>query len=103
MEHLIDKLDLRAFINSQSDGIETVLSNNGQNISGGQRQRLVILRELLRDKNVLVLDEGTSSLDKETKDSIEDFLLETDLTVIYITHPRSDDELKEFDKIINLA
>ena len=103
MEHLIDKLDLRAFINSQSDGIETVLSNNGQNISGGQRQRLVILRELLRDKNMLVLDEGTSSLDKETKDSIEDFLLETDLTVIYITHPRSDDELKEFDKIINLA
>lgn len=99
---LVDDLSLKEFVDSQENGLETQLKNNGENISGGQRQRLVILRELLRNKDVIIFDEGTSSLDKISKDLIEDFLMKSSVTVLYITHPRSDDELKKFDKVIKL-
>lgn len=99
---LIDKLSLTEFIDGQKNGLNTYLKNNGENISGGQRQRIVILRELLKNKDVIIFDEGTSSLDKRNKDLIEDFLMKSSVTVLYITHPRSDDELKKFDKVIKL-
>lgn len=101
IEKIANSLGLSEFL-SEENRLNTELKNNGENISGGQRQRLVILREILKNKDVIILDEGTSSLDKKTKDAIEDFLLKSSLTIIYIIHPRSDDELNKFDKIIRL-
>jgi ABC-type bacteriocin/lantibiotic exporter with double-glycine peptidase domain len=66
----------------------TSLSQNGGNISGGQKQRLLIARVLYKKPKVLILDEATSSLDVETELAImeELKLLTSDITIIFITH-----------------
>lgn len=91
------------FTNSLDEKENTKIINNGDNLSGGQRQRLVLAREYIRRKNWILMDEPTSSLDNLTKMQIEKELLEDkNLTLIYVIHPRSDEELKGFDEVISL-
>ncbi|MCG8684109.1 MAG: ABC transporter ATP-binding protein [Desulfobacterales bacterium] len=65
------------------------LDDSGAALSGGQRQRLSFLRTLVCDPNVLLLDEPTSSLDKDSKKMVEQMAIEACLvgkTVVMVTH-----------------
>ena len=55
------------FIRSLTDGYDTVLSEEGSNISQGQKQLLTIARAILKDPKILILDEATSSVDTRTE------------------------------------
>jgi len=59
------------FINEQSDGIDTLVGEDGVLLSGGQRQRLAIARALLKNAPILILDEATSALDTESERKIQ--------------------------------
>ncbi|MDR4987117.1 bacteriocin ABC transporter ATP-binding protein [Bacillus cereus] len=68
---------------------ETFLEENASNLSGGQRQRLAIARALLKQPDILILDEATSNLDSSTEKHITDMLKELGsqgITVIMIAH-----------------
>lgn len=62
------------------------VESNGTNLSGGQAQRLVIARGLLRKKNLFLLDEITSSLDKENSTKIRTLIYQLPVMVIEVAH-----------------
>lgn len=76
---------------------------NGANLSGGEKQRISIARALIKQSQLLMLDEVTSALDNETSISITNNLLDIkDTTKIMITHRLDEAVLRRFDEIIVL-
>lgn len=65
---------------------ETVISENGSNFSGGQKQRLLIARALYQEPNFLLFDEATSHLDMITEEHISKTLKELNITQVVIAH-----------------
>jgi ATP-binding cassette, subfamily B, bacterial len=59
------------FIQTFSDGYDTVIGERGVTLSGGQRQRLALARAFLTDPKILILDDATSAIDSETEDKIQ--------------------------------
>lgn len=84
----LDAVNLLNIVNALPDGIDTIISAATHNMSGGQKQRLMIARMLLRKPSFIILDEATSSLDVETEKFIIQMLKEKmiDATVIVISH-----------------
>ena len=76
------------FIYNLPNKIETVIGENGLRLSGGQKQRLAIARNFYLKKEIIVMDEATSSLDEENENRIIDSLnnLKGKKTIILITH-----------------
>ena len=74
---LLEYLDyacIRKEIEELPMGLDTILTPGATNISGGQRQRLLLARALIREPNVLFLDEATSALDIEAQRAISEYL-----------------------------
>lgn len=83
---------------AQDLDLSTVLQNNGENISGGQKIRLELARFLLRKKQLMLVDEVTASLDNETAQKIRDLIFNLPITIIEVAH-HIDDESR-YDDII---
>ncbi|WP_078577549.1 peptidase domain-containing ABC transporter [Salipaludibacillus agaradhaerens] len=81
-------------------GYHTVIGENGVSLSGGQRQRIAIARVLAKDPKILLIDEGTSNLDKATEKEILFNLYKRDMTVVSITHRT--DSISEYESIYEL-
>lgn len=76
---------------------------NGANLSGGERQRISIARSLLRQAPVLLVDEATAALDKETAFQVSGAILDLDgLTRIVVTHALDEALLRRYDGILVL-
>jgi len=68
--HCLEEAQMKEFVESLPDGLDTVTGENGVRLSGGQRQRIGIARALYADPPFLVMDEATSALDNETEQAI---------------------------------
>ncbi len=67
---VLEDAQLKEFVESLPQGLDTVVGERGARISGGQRQRVGIARALYRDPEVLVFDEATSALDTDTEKEV---------------------------------
>ena len=82
-------------------GLDYVCGENGHSLSGGERQRISIARALLKEGKVLLIDEGTSSIDQKTSIEIEQGLLNIENTTkITVTHKLIDHILRKYDEIL---
>ena len=84
----VEEAQLKEFIDTLSDGLDTEIGEGGVRLSGGQRQRIGIARALYTNPQVLVLDEATSALDNDTEKAVMEAIdsLAGSKTLIIIAH-----------------
>ena len=107
-EHATDEEIIRAakiahangFIEEMPDGYNTMIEQGGNNVSGGQKQRLTIARALLKNPEILILDDSTSAVDTSTERDIREALKNDmpDTTKIIISQRIV--SIKDSDRII---
>ncbi|MNN59693.1 Toxin RTX-I translocation ATP-binding protein [compost metagenome] len=83
-----EQADIHNFITSLANGYDTLVSEDGGNLSGGQKQRIAIARALVRQPNLLLLDEVTSALDPISEAAVNGTIqkLSRSRTLVVVTH-----------------
>ena len=89
-------------MNNLPEKLDTIVGPNGKKLSGGQAQRLAIARAIYQNRNIIVLDESTNSLDEKTEKYILNkiYSLKGSKTIILITHNKN--LLVKCDKVFNI-
>lgn len=84
----LEEAQLKEFVESLPDGLDTKVGDRGVRLSGGQRQRIGIARALYHNPEILVFDEATSALDNETEAALMDAInsFHGKKTMIIIAH-----------------
>lgn len=102
VERVAGLVGIPRFLNQE--GLDMMLVEHGDNISGGERQRIALARALIRKKDVILVDETTANLDPKSAREIEDYLLnDPALTFIYVKHEENAAEDSRFDRFITLS
>lgn len=103
LDDVVHMARLDQLVGAMPEGLDTVIGDSGERVSGGQAQRIGIARALYACPKVLVLDEATSALDNETEYEITRVIenLRGDVTVIVIAHRLS--TVKNADEILFFA
>lgn len=99
LKEILDKTLVSEIIKKMPDGLNTLIGDRGNTISGGEKQRICIAREILKKPMILILDEATSALDSISEELVQTAInnVTNDKTVIMIAHKLS--TIKNADKI----
>ena len=104
-ERLIELLnDLRLDTFASREALDTEIMEGGGNLSGGEKKRICLARALLRDTDVLILDEPLANLDEDTAGRVEDMLLAIrGKLLLVVSHTFTPDKLSRFDGVVTLG
>ncbi len=102
LSEIINKVQLENDIEKMPAGLETVIKIKNQNISGGQRQKIVLARSQIHNQPFVLMDEPTSAIDQATTEKIINSLLKSNQTIIMIAHNFPDKLKEKFDQEIHL-
>lgn len=101
IELAIERAGLSQFVKSLPEGLDTMIYDNGKNISGGERSRVAIARGLLAKSDIIFLDEAFASLDAQVAREIEETLLELeDITIVNVSHVLFEETKDRYDKVL---
>ncbi|MFY9496777.1 MAG: ABC transporter ATP-binding protein [Halanaerobiales bacterium] len=96
----IDRAGLTDFIKGLPEGLDTMIYDNGKNISGGEKSRIAIARGLLAKADIIFLDEAFASLDARVAREIEKTLLSLEgVMVVNVSHVVFDETKDKYDQV----
>lgn len=99
----IEVAGLSSFVENLPEGLDTMIYDNGKNISGGERSRIVIARAMLAKASILFMDEAFAALDMERAREIEQTILNLkNITVINVSHVIFKDTKSQYDKVFHV-
>ena len=103
MERALRESALAGDLEAMPEGLETQVGEDGGNLSGGQKQRVAIARALIHDRSILLVDEGTSALDRKNAEIVEESLLANpELTLILVSHHLTPERKGRFTRVYSL-
>jgi ATP-binding cassette subfamily C protein len=96
----VDKAGLRDFVEGSAHGLNSIIYDNGKNVSGGEKSRIAIARGLLQKSDIIFLDEAFASLDSKIAREIENTLLSLEgITVINVSHVIFEETKKKYNNV----
>ena len=105
LDHAVNASNLTDLIKELPDGLDTIIGERGKKISGGQQQRIAIARALYLDRDIIILDEATSSLDGISEgyifDKLKLFTEKYKKTIIIVTHNINLTRISDFIYLID--
>ena len=89
--NVVKMLNIDSFVNTLANGYKSIIGQHGSTLSSGQAQRIAIARAIYTDSNVIIFDEPTSNLDKDSIDLLKSVIqeLKKDRIVIVVSHEPS--------------
>ncbi len=102
LDKILKKCRLDKMVKSLPNGVDTVIGEGGQQLSGGEKQRISIARAMIRNSELILADEITSALDEQTGKDIERIILESDFTFINISHNIYRENLELYDGVYEI-
>ncbi len=104
LDKIIDQTGLSKLVSRLPDGLDTILQHKGSDLSGGEKQRIVLARGLSSKRKIFLIDEGTSALDNRSRTEIEDPLTsDPQLTVVMVTHQLRKELEPKLDRIYKIT
>ena len=99
---VLDSVGLGKFASEEM--LNSIVSEDGSNFSGGEKKRICLARALLRHTDILILDEPLANLDATTAEKIEDLLLSIkDKTLIVVSHQFTQEKIPAFDTVVDFT
>ncbi len=102
VEKSVEEVNLSADLQKFEEGINKQLDLDKLNISGGQRQKIVLARAQVHESDIILIDEGTSAIDQNSTIDILDKLLKSKATIVFIAHNFTEEMHELFDREIHL-
>lgn len=103
VDQAVKEVDFDTDIAKFKDGLNEELNLDKLNISGGQRQKIVLARAKVHDSDIILIDEGTSAIDQNATMDILQRLVKSKATIVFIAHNFNEGMRKMFDREIHLV
>lgn len=100
---VINEVNFAPDIAKFKDGVNEKLNLDNLNISGGQRQKIVLARAKIHDADIILIDEGTSAIDQKATMNILQKLVKEKATIVFIAHNFNEGMRQLFDREIHLV
>ena len=103
VDQAVKEVDFDTDISKFKDGLNEELDLDKLNISGGQRQKIVLARAQVHDSDIILIDEGTSAIDQNATMDILKNLVKSKATIVFIAHNFNEGMRRLFDREIHLV
>lgn len=103
VDQAVKEVDFNTDISKFKDGLNEELDLDKLNISGGQRQKIVLARAKVHNSDIILIDEGTSAIDQNATMDILKNLVKSKATIVFIAHNFNEGMRRLFDREIHLV
>lgn len=103
VEQVIAEVNLADDVKKFKNGNQEKIDLDHLNVSGGQRQKIVLARAKIHDSDIILIDEGTSAIDQKATIAILKKLMQSKATIVFIAHNFSEEMHQMFDREIHLG